>query len=90
MIDRKKYLEMCQACTVIAESKSAELPDCLLVKAEGIKYRPVGYYLGFDKQGNTVHKAVIKDLKADCTVICELAKVEAVEGENEVPKVNKQ
>lgn len=90
MIDRKKYLEMCQACTVIVENKSADLPDCLLVKVDGIKYRPVGYYLGFDKQGNTVHKAVVKDLKADCTVICELEKVEAVEGENEVSKVNKQ
>ena len=59
-MERKQYLELCQKCAVGGDIK---------VKHKNILYRPYRYELGFDDKGNTIHTAILKDLKAN-SVVC--------------------
>lgn len=80
MIDRKTYLEMCQACSVIFGKKSVEnIPKSLLVSYDGHEYYPVCYSLCFDCNGNAVHRATIHDLHANSINGCLLSELSLVE-----------
>ena len=80
MIDRKTYLEMCQACAVVvARNGLSEIPQNLLVKHKGIKYYPVSYTMSFDENGNAQHSATFHDLKANSISGCLLSELEKVE-----------
>jgi hypothetical protein len=67
-MERSKYLEFCR--------KNAICPNSVKVMANGIKFAPKAYLLGFDKQGATIHTAILKDLKADSEIWCPLDDVE--------------
>ena len=71
-MDRKKYLQLCQ--------QNAVYPKSVIVWFDGIGYHPIEYRFGFDEKGNSVHKAVLHDLKANSIINCPL------EGVNENEK----
>ena len=54
------------------------VPDELKVVHNGIVYYPVAYELSFDK-GQTVHKAILHDLKANSITYADLGKVKKYE-----------
>ena len=65
-MERKQYLELCQkyaaGCDVRVKYKDAE-------------YHPYRYELGFNDKGNTIHAAILKDLKANSLLYCELENI---------------
>lgn len=63
-MERKRYLELCQ--------RNAVDPGKSFVYIDGIGYYPMEYRLCFDKDGKTVHRAVLKDIKANSIVNCTL------------------
>ena len=63
-MERKKYLQLCQ--------QNAVCPKSVVVWFDGIEYYPIEYRLGFDDKGNTVHRAVLHDLKANSVINCNL------------------
>jgi hypothetical protein len=67
-MERSKYLEFCR--------KNAVKRNSVKVMANGIKFAPKAYLLGFDKQGAAIHTAILKDLKADSEIWCPLDDVE--------------
>jgi hypothetical protein len=67
-MNRKEYLELCQKHSVISTAN-------ITVNFDGISYYPVGYKMTFDNNGNPLHTAILKDLKANCIVECRLDKV---------------
>lgn len=67
-MNRKEYLELCQKYSAIPTAN-------ITVNFDGIKYFPVGYKMTFDKTGNSLHTAILKDLRANCIVECRLDKV---------------
>lgn len=76
MIDRRTYLEMCQAVSVIlARGGKQNIPESLLVVLDGIKYYPLSYSLSFDGDGNAVHRAVLHDLHANSINGCLLSEL---------------
>lgn len=76
MIDRKTYLEMCQAVSVILGNRTAnEIPESLLVVYDGHDYYPLAYSLSFDKNGKTVHLATIHDRYANSINGCLLSEL---------------
>lgn len=73
MIDRKTYLEMCQAASVIIGAKGVrELPDSLIVVYNNHEYYPLSYSLSFDNNGKPIHMAVLHDLRANSVDGCNL------------------
>ena len=58
-MERKQYLELCQKYAV---------GEDIRVKYKDTEYRPYRYELGFDKQGNSTHTAILKDLKANSII----------------------
>ena len=63
IMERKQYLELCQKYAVSGN---------IMVKYKDTKYHPYRYELGFDDNGNLIHTAILKDLKADSLIYCEL------------------
>ena len=65
-MERKQYLELCQKYAVGGDIK---------VLYKGVLYHPYRYELGFDNKGNSVHTAILKDLKANSVVYAMLENV---------------
>ena len=65
-MERKRYLELCQKYAV-GEDISVKLKDT--------EYHPYRYELGFDDKGNSIHTAILKDLKANSLLYCGLEDV---------------
>ena len=63
-MERKRYLELCQ--------RNAVQPKSVVVWFDGVGYYPVEYRLGFDADGNSVHRAVLHDLNANSIINCPL------------------
>lgn len=51
MIERKRYLELCQM--------NAVYPDTVVVNYNGAKYHPVSYLMWFDRKGSPNNTAVL-------------------------------
>lgn len=84
MIDRKKYLELCQFCSSFLKTqKPDEIPGKYLVSYDGLDYYPVSYILEFDEYGIPVHKCIIHDIKANSHIKCLLSKIELKELKND-------
>lgn len=58
-MERKRYLELCQKYAVGCDTR---------VKYKNTEYRPYRYELGFDSNGNSIHTAILKDLKANSVI----------------------
>ena len=58
-MERKRYLELCQKYAVGCDIR---------VKYKETEYHPCRYELGFDDKGNSIHTAILKDLKANSVV----------------------
>ncbi len=68
---RSDYLDLC-----VRTARGKEKP---VVVYEGIEYHPEGYELRFDKGGNAVHRAILRDCaKGNCLMYCPLGKVQEV------------
>jgi hypothetical protein len=67
-MNRKEYLELCQKWAILKNEN-------ITVNFDGIYYFPIGYKLTFDNNGNALHTAILKDLRANCLVECRLDKV---------------
>ena len=65
-MERKRYLELCQKYAV-REDIRVKLKDTL--------YHPYRYELGFDSSGNSIHTAILKDIKANSLLYCRLEDV---------------
>ena len=63
-MERKRYLELCQ--------RNAVQPKSVVVWFDGIGYYPIEYRLCFDKDGKSVHRAVLHDRKANSVINCPL------------------
>lgn len=74
---RTDFLQICQKVSMLKNGicgiKENVLDD-LKVVHNGIVYYPVAYELSFDK-GQTVHKAILHDLKANSVTYAELERV---------------
>lgn len=66
-MERKQYLELCQKYAVGGDIR---------VKYKDIEYHPYRYELGFDDKRNSIHTAILKDLKANSVVYTMLENVE--------------
>ena len=64
MIERRKYLEMCQ--------RNSVEPNSVTVSYNGVRYFPFGYEMRFDEKGNTKNIAVIKSMKANSVIYARL------------------
>ena len=67
-MERKRYLELCQKYAV---------GEDIRVKLKDTAYHPYRYELGFDSSGNSIHTAILKDLKANSLLYCRLEDVNA-------------
>ena len=65
-MERKRYLELVQRYAVGGDIR---------VKYKDAKYHPYRYELGFDSSGNSIHTAILKDLKANSLLYCGLEDV---------------
>ena len=65
-MERKRYLELCQKYVV---------GEDIRVKLKDTEYHPYRYELGFDDKGNSIHTAILKDLKANSVVYAMLENV---------------
>lgn len=65
-MERKRYLELCQKYAVGGD---------VMVKHKDTGYHPYRYELGFGDKGNSIHTAILKDLKADSLIYCGLEDV---------------
>ena len=65
-MERKQYLELCQKYAVGCDVR---------VKYKDTEYHPYRYELGFDSNGNSIHTAILKDLKANSVVYVMLENV---------------
>lgn len=77
MIDRTKYLQMCQKVSLLKNELCGikkDVPQELFVQYEGADYYPVSYELAFEI-GNPVHYAIIHDLKANSIIKTKLEKI---------------
>lgn len=73
-------MELCRGCAMARRGKhrwDEELSERLQVEYEGAAYLPDGYLLAFDGNGCAVHTAILRDLKANSTLRCPLAAVNA-------------
>lgn len=77
-MDRTEYLHLCQRVSTLKSGIfgiKENVPDDLKVVFNGIVYYPVAYELSFDK-GQTVHKAILHDLKANSITYADLNRVD--------------
>lgn len=65
-MERKRYLELCQKYAVGCDIR---------VKLKDTEYHPYRYELGFNNKGNSIHTAILKDLKANSVVYTMLEEV---------------
>lgn len=65
-MERKRYLELCQKYAV---------GEDIRVLYKDTEYRPYRYELGFDGKGNSIHTAILKDLKANSVIYAMLENV---------------
>lgn len=65
-MERKRYLELCQKYAV---------GEDIRVLYKDTEYRPYRYELGFDSSGNSIHTAILKDLKANSVIYAMLENV---------------
>jgi hypothetical protein len=65
-MERKQYLELCQKYAVGGDIR---------VKYKDTEYHPYRYELGFDDKGNSIHTAILKDLKANSVVYAMLKSI---------------
>lgn len=65
-MERKQYLELCQKCAAGGDIR---------VKYKDTGYHPYRYELGFDSSGNSIHTAILKDLKTNSVVYTMLENV---------------
>lgn len=76
-MNRNDYLNMCRQCAMIKTRGQLgiilNVPDCLRVIYRGIEYYPQSYDLSFDAKGDTIHTAILHDLKANAVVTAPLS-----------------
>lgn len=65
-MERKLYLELCQR---------QAMKGGVLVEYDGIAYHPYAYELKFQPDGKIKHTAILKDVKANSLVYCNLVDV---------------
>lgn len=83
MIERKKYIEMCQKVSVLPSGIfgiKQNVPGDLKVVYDGIAYYPVSLNISFDKEGKVINTAIIHSLHANSIIETNLKDVEAYEG----------
>lgn len=56
MIERKRYLELCQ--------KNAVYPDSVIVYYKGSKYYPISYLMWFDEKGRAQNSAILHSVSS--------------------------
>ncbi len=56
MIERKRYIELCQ--------KNAVYHNSVIVYYQGVKYYPISYLMWFDKKGNVQNTAILHSIKS--------------------------
>ena len=72
--EKMKRSEFLNLCVQAATKK-----DKPRVLYANIEYYPEGYELRFDKSGNALHRAILRDCaKGNCLMYCELKKVQEV------------
>ncbi len=71
-MERNLFLNMCRQCSMIKTRGqfgiALNVPDGLRVIYQGIEYYPCAYELSFDKNGDTIHRVILHDLKANAVV----------------------
>ena len=80
-IDRAEFLQMCQKVSMLKSGICGikeNVPDELKVICKGIVYYPVAYELSFDK-GQSAHKAILHDLKANSITYADLERMQKYE-----------
>lgn len=80
-MDRKLYLELCQKVSILNNGVcniKENVPKEFKVVYNDIVYYPVAYELSFEN-GQTIHKAILHDLKANAIIECNLERVEKYE-----------
>lgn len=65
-MERKLFLDSCQRYAVFNDTT---------VMYNGSKYYPDGYQLRYDKHGNIIHTAILRDMNKNTLVYCNLADV---------------
>ena len=65
-MERRQYLELVQKYAAGCDTR---------VKLKYTEYHPYRYELGFDSSGNSIHTAILKDLKANSLLYCRLEDV---------------
>ena len=73
-MERKKYLELCQQNAVYPFSKTVEY--------EGSEHYPMSYELGFEKNGQSTHTAILLDKNKKSVIRCDLEGVDYSEEKN--------
>lgn len=79
-MDRLEFLKICQKVSLLKNGiygTKENVPDELKVVFNGIVYYPIAYELSFDK-GNTVHKAILHELKANSIMHVKLERVKKI------------
>lgn len=77
-MNRDEYLKMCQKVSIFKNGICGikqNVPDELKVIHKGIAYYPVAYELSFEN-GQTIHKAILHDLKSSSITYAKLERVE--------------
>ena len=79
-MDRAKFLDMCKRVAVLPDGIGGvkKVPPELHLKYNGITFYPVGYKLGFSKDGTPTHAAILHDLNTNSILECDLLKVKEV------------
>ena len=73
MIDRNKFIIMCQKASVIR--KGEPVPEELKVIYKGIEWKPHYYVMKFS-QGEVINVACLKDINANCYDYALLSEIE--------------
>ena len=78
LMDRTEFLKLCQKVSTYPKGTQGVIkgiPSEMLVKHAQIVFYPLGYKLTF-QNGKPLHTAILHDLKANCTLECQLERVE--------------
>lgn len=82
MIDRKLYLEMCQAVSVLPSTIlgiKRNVPDDLKVIYNDVVYYPISIEIGFNEESKVINTAIIHSLIANSVVKTNLGDLELYE-----------
>lgn len=83
-MNRNDYLNLCRACAMIKTrgmfNMALSVPDGLRVVYNNIEYYPEAYELSFDNTGDTIHLAILHDLKRNAITRASLERVQQKEG----------